>query len=118
MNSNNKLKIRYHDLDALRSFAMILGIAIHGVFSFNGMPIWPAQDINQNPQYGVVAEFIHGFRMQLFFLVSGFFTAMMLLKKGSFAVSMHRTKRILIPLLLSVILLVPVSYTHLRAHET
>ena len=96
MNSNNKLKVRYHDLDALRSFAMILGIAIHGVFSFNGMPIWPAQDINQNPQYGVVAEFIHGFRMQLFFLISGFFTAMMLLKKGSFAVSMHRTKRILI----------------------
>ena len=89
MNSNNKLKVRYHDLDALRSFAMILGIAIHGVFSFNGMPIWPAQDINQNPQYGVVAEFIHGFRMQLFFLVSGFFTAMMLLKKGSFQIHLN-----------------------------
>ena len=107
MNDNSKLKVRYHDLDALRSFAMILGIAIHGVFSFNGMPIWPAQDINQNPQYGVVAEFIHGFRMQLFFLVSGFFTAMMLLKRGSLSVSIHRTKRILIPLILSIILLVP-----------
>ena len=117
MNSNNKLKVRYHDLDALRSFAMILGIAIHGVFSFNGMPIWPAQDINQNPQYGVVAEFIHGFRMQLFFLVSGFFTAMMLLKKGSFAVSMHRTKRILIPLLLSVILLVPLMNNMTKLNE-
>ena len=96
---------------------MILGIAIHGVFSFNGMPIWPAQDINQNPQYGVVAEFIHGFRMQLFFLVSGFFTAMMLLKKGSFAVSMHRTKRILIPLLLSVILLVPLMNNMTKLNE-
>ena len=117
MNSNNKLKVRYHDLDALRSFAMILGIAIHGVFSFNGMPIWPAQDINQNPQYGVVAEFIHGFRMQLFFLVSGFFTAMMLLKKGSFAVSVHRTKRILIPLLLSVILLVPLMNNMTKLNE-
>lgn len=117
MNSNNKLKVRYHDLDALRSFAMILGIAIHGVFSFNGMPIWPAQDMNQNPQYGVVFEFIHGFRMQLFFLVSGFFTAMMLLKKGSFAVSMHRTKRILIPLLLSVILLVPLMNNMTKLNE-
>ena len=117
MNSNNKLKVRYHDLDALRSFAMILGIAIHGVFSFNGMQIWPAQDINQNPQYGVVAEFIHGFRMQLFFLVSGFFTAMMLLKKGSFAVSVHRTKRILIPLLLSVILLVPLMNNMTKLNE-
>ena len=117
MNSNNKLKVRYHDLDALRSFAMILGIAIHGVFSFNGMPIWPAQDINQNPQYGVVAEFIHGFRMQLFFLISGFFTAMMLLKKGSFAVSMHRTKRILIPLLLSTIFLVPLMNNMTKLNE-
>ena len=117
MNSNNKLKVRYHDLDALRSFAMILGIAIHGVLSFNGMPIWPAQDMNQNPQYGVVFEFIHGFRMQLFFLVSGFFTAMMLLKKGSFAVSMHRTKRILIPLLLSVILLVPLMNNMTKLNE-
>ena len=117
MNSNNKLKVRYHDLDALRSFAMILGIAIHGVFSFNGMPLWPAQDMNQNPQYGVVSEFIHGFRMQLFFLVSGFFTAMMLIKKGSFAVSIHRTKRILIPLLLSVILLVPLMNNMTKLNE-
>ena len=117
MNSNNKLKVRYHDLDALRSFAMILGIAIHGVFSFNGMPLWPAQDMNQNPQYGVVVEFIHGFRMQLFFLVSGFFTAMMLLKKGSFAVSKHRTKRILIPLLLSVIFLVPLMNNMTKLNE-
>ena len=45
--------------------------------------------------------------MQLFFLVSGFFTAMMLLKRGSLSVSIHRTKRILIPLILSIILLVP-----------
>ena len=27
-------KKRYHDLDALRAFAMLLGIALHGVISF------------------------------------------------------------------------------------
>ena len=105
--SENRLKVRHHDLDALRSFAMLLGIAIHGIMSFNGMDFWPGQDINQNPKYGVIFEFIHGFRMQLFFLVSGFFTAMMLIKRGSYSVSIHRVKRILIPLILSMLFLAP-----------
>ena len=105
--SENKLKVRHHDLDALRSFAMLLGIALHGIMSFNGMNFWPGQDMNQNPKYGVIFEFIHGFRMQLFFLVSGFFTSMMLLKRGSFSVSIQRFKRILVPLILSFIILAP-----------
>ena len=105
--SENKLKVRHHDLDALRSFAMLLGIALHGIMSFNGMNFWPGQDMNQNPKYGVIFEFIHGFRMQLFFLVSGFFTSMMLLKRGSFSVSIQRVKRILVPLILSIIILAP-----------
>jgi len=99
--------VRYHDLDALRAFAMLLGIVIHGVLSFVGTPIWSAQDINQNPQYGMVLEFIHGFRMPLFFLVSGFFTAMMWQKRGSLAILIHRTKRILVPLILGMIAFAP-----------
>ncbi len=99
--------VRYHDLDALRAFAMLLGIVIHGVLSFVGTPIWSAQDINQNPQYGIVLEFIHGFRMPLFFLVSGFFTAMMWQKRGSLAILIHRTKRILIPLIVGMIAFAP-----------
>ena len=99
--------IRHHDLDALRAFAMLLGIVIHGVLSFVGTPIWSAQDINQNPQYGLVLDFIHGFRMPLFFLVSGFFTAMMWQKRGSLSLFIHRTKRILIPLILGMIVFAP-----------
>ncbi|MDB4737203.1 acyltransferase family protein [Verrucomicrobiales bacterium] len=99
--------IRHHDLDALRAFAMLLGIVIHGVLSFIGTPIWSAQDINQNPQYGLVLDFIHGFRMPLFFLVSGFFTAMMWQKRGSLSLFIHRTKRILIPLILGMIVFAP-----------
>ena len=38
------LNKRYHDLDALRAFAMLLGIALHGFCSFFPLPIWPAQD--------------------------------------------------------------------------
>ena len=99
--------VRYHDLDALRAFAMLLGIVIHGVLSFVGIPIWSAQDINQNPQYGIVLDFIHGFRMPMFFLVSGFFTAMMWFKRGSLSLLFHRTKRILLPLIVGMLVFAP-----------
>ena len=34
---------RYHDLDALRAVAMLLGIVLHGILSFVGWLIWPVQ---------------------------------------------------------------------------
>jgi len=65
---------RYHDLDALRAFAMLLGIGLHGFMSFVPfpLPVWPAQDVNQHEGYLFAMHAIHGFRLQLFFLVSGF----------------------------------------------
>ena len=93
-------KKRYHDLDALRACAMLLGIVIHGLLSFVPIPLPGApQDINQNPEsYGYVFNFIHGFRMQLFFLVSGFFTVMLWRNHGLRKLLKHRAKRILLPL--------------------
>ena len=88
---------RYHDLDALRAFAMLLGILLHGLLSFVGWPIWPAQDINQSELYFIPLMFIHGFRMSLFFFVSGFFTMMMWQKRGSVGLLAHRAKRIVLP---------------------
>ncbi|SVC45666.1 uncharacterized protein METZ01_LOCUS298520, partial [marine metagenome] len=94
---------RYHDLDALRGFAMLLGIVIHGLMSFIPMPLpGVPQDINQNPEvYVYVFNFIHGFRMQLFFLISGFFTAMLWRKQGLRKLFKHRAKRILVPLIIA-----------------
>ncbi len=88
---------RYHDLDALRAFAMLLGILIHGLLSFVGWSVWPVQDVNQSELYGIPVMFIHGFRMSLFFFVSGFFTMMMWGKRGSTGLLVHRFKRIVLP---------------------
>ena len=103
-------KKRYHDLDALRAFAMLLGIGLHGFMSFVPLPlpVWPAQDVNQHNGYLFALNAIHGFRLQLFFLVSGFFTAMMFRQRGLRGLIKHRAKRILLPLLIFTIILSPI----------
>jgi len=98
---------RYHDLDALRAFAMLLGIVLHGLLSFVGWPIWPVQDINQSKLYFIPLMFIHGFRMSLFFFVSGFFTMMMWQKRGTGGLLVHRAKRIVLPFFVLGLLLFP-----------
>ena len=73
--------LRRHDLDALRAFAMLLGIALHASLSFSTIP-WVVHDSRQSELYSTFMLAVHGFRMPLFFLVSGFFTAMLCAGEG------------------------------------
>ncbi len=100
---------RRHDLDALRAIAMLLGIFLHGAIAYIPMPEagWAVHDIHQHEIYGVFLAVIHGFRMPLFFLVSGFFTAMLWRKRGLAALLMHRFKRIFLPLVIGTFTIVP-----------
>jgi fucose 4-O-acetylase-like acetyltransferase len=96
-------KKRYHDLDALRGFAMLLGIVIHGLMSFMPIPLPVPQDINQSPEiYEYVFNIIHGLRMPPFFLISGVFTAMLWRNRGLRNLLKHRAKRILLPMVVAV----------------
>ncbi|QEH32873.1 Glucans biosynthesis protein C [Aquisphaera giovannonii] len=98
---------RRHDLDALRAFAMLLGIALHASMSFiPGLP-WPVQDTQQAGWFMVLFLAIHGFRMPLFFLVSGFFTALLWQRRGPGGLIRNRTLRILVPCLLGLVTVVP-----------
>jgi len=103
---------RRHDLDALRAFAMLLGIALHAAMVYLPMApgAWPVQDANQHAIYGSFVSAVHGFRMPLFFLVSGFFTAMLWRKRGLAALLWHRFRRIFLPLLLGMITIVPAMW--------
>ena len=42
---------RLHDMDALRAFAMLLGIVLHCALSFSGEP-WVVQDLKTNAMFG------------------------------------------------------------------
>lgn len=99
---------RRTDLDALRGVAMILGIVLHALMSFIPTP-WPVQDTRQNGLFFIPYAAIHMFRMPLFFLISGFFTMFILQRHGLGGMIRQRVQRILFPLLLALITIVPVD---------
>ncbi|QDT11778.1 acyltransferase family protein [Planctomycetes bacterium K23_9] len=100
---------RRHDLDALRAIAMLLGIVLHAALSFAPFP-WPVQDSQQSEMYEVLFAFIHGFRMPLFFMLSGFFTAMLWRKRGLASLIKQRIRRILLPLVIGCVTIVPAMW--------
>ena len=64
-------------LDAVRSFALILGVIFHASLSF--MPIfigWAVMDISTSNMVSTFLLINHSFRMELFFLIAGFFSHM------------------------------------------
>ena len=99
---------RRHDLDALRAFAMFLGVLLHAALSFTGSP-WIIRDSRSAPWLGVLTTGVHGFRMELFFLVSGFFTAMLCRRRGVAGMLKNRALRILIPCLLGLATIQPLT---------
>ena len=93
---------RRHDLDALRAGAMLAGVAFHAAHSFApGMP-WLIHDTQQSPWWFLFLFLVHGCRMPLFFLVSGYFTALLFERKGLSDLLRHRLARIGGPLVAAI----------------
>ena len=114
---------RRHDLDALRAFAMLLGILLHGSMSFipGAGVLWGVQDSQSSWVYLDLLASIHGWRMPLFFVISGFFTTMLWKKRGLQALLRHRFKRIFLPLLCSMLTVIPtmgIVSEYLRPQES
>lgn len=99
---------RRGDLDALRGFAMLLGIALHASLAYFPCP-WPVQDARQSGWFALFFGAVHGFRMPLFFLLSGFFTMLTLERRGLRALVEQRVLRILLPLLLAALTILPID---------
>ena len=101
---------RRHDLDALRGFAMLLGIGLHASLAFFPAPWW-VQDRTSGYE-GLFDDFlwaVHGFRMPVFFLMSGFFTALLWRRRGLGALLNHRLRRVALPLLIGLLTIVPLT---------
>jgi len=99
---------RRNDLDALRGFAMALGIAVHASLTFYQAP-WPVHDTRPSGLLGLLFLAIHGFRMPLFFLLSGYFTMLVYRRRGLGSLLRQRFARIAIPLVLAMATIGPLD---------
>src|SRR5262245_57581836 len=100
---------RYHGLDALRGFAMFLGLVLHAAIPYmqNPVPFWPVRDHRGSVLFDVVLLAVHDFRMQVFFLLAGFFGALLYARYGFGGAAVHRLKRIVLPFVLAMMTIQP-----------
>lgn len=91
----------YYGLDSLRAILMLVGVFWHAVSIVSPFSVF-VYDSPHHTSFALYAIVYpeHLFRMEAFFLVSGFLSQMVLMRKGKDAFWRARVKRVLIPLVL------------------
>ncbi|TYO63192.1 acyltransferase family protein [Bradyrhizobium hipponense] len=91
---------RMHALDAVRGFALLLGIVLHATLSFvpASAQFWFVRDTHPSLLLGLLSFTIHVFRMTAFFLMAGFFARMSFHRRGTWGFVSDRLQRIVLPL--------------------
>jgi glucan biosynthesis protein C len=96
----NRWPNRWHDLDAVRAFALILGVAFHGAMSFMTPRIWIIDDPQHSAGLNIVFYVLHMFRMTTFFVLAGFFARLLMQKRGALGFARNRLMRVALPMII------------------
>ena len=101
---------RVHALDAVRGFALLAGVFLHGAMSF--LPGfaevgWPIVDRTPSRELGVTFYVIHMFRMTTFFFIAGWFGHLSLQRRGLRGFVRDRSVRILVPFIVGWTIVFP-----------
>ena len=105
---------RLHAMDGLRAAMMLLGLVLHAAISYGAVnygAAWPYQDLSTNPLLDAIVFYIHLFRMPVFYVMAGFFAAMLYERRGAAGFARHRAVRILVPFVVGWIVLYPLIST-------
>ncbi len=103
---------RYYGLDALRGGMMLLGVVLHSATLYIAAPpphLPIILDPNTSLVMDAIMDFIHAFRMPTFFVLAGFFTALLVEKRGVWGAYRNRLARIAAPLLAGMFTILPVT---------
>ncbi len=100
---------RYFHLDAVRAFALLLGVLFHAAESFGpDNQYWAIVDCSPSRLLEDIRFACHSFRLELFFIIAGFFARLLLLRRGFRGFVGNRAVRILVPFAVGWLVLYPV----------
>jgi fucose 4-O-acetylase-like acetyltransferase len=105
---------RLHAMDALRAVMMLLGLLLHSAVSYGEIPYgpnWPYKDQSTSPLADLLVVIIHVFRMPIFYVMAGFFAALLYYRRGAAGFLSNRAVRILVPFVVGWIVLIPLTIT-------
>lgn len=108
MNPSPRTDSRFHSLDALRAFALLLGVVWHAAVAFLPFEFgWPIQDASRSWALAVFCFVSHSFRLGLFFLIAGFFAHLLYHRRGPASFVRNRSLRVLIPFVIGSLVVAP-----------
>lgn len=103
---------RYHELDSLRGCMMMLGLVLHAAVAYMRTPVgdlWGYHDAHTHVAFDALVAFLHIFRVPVFFVLAGFFAALLYARRGAGAMIRNRVQRVLVPLVVGWAILFPVT---------
>ncbi len=89
--------MRFLYMDFARSILMLIGIVYHSAQVYSSSK-WRISCNDTNVVFDYIISFVHSFRMESFYLISGFFSAMLIRKYGHNKFLVNRIARFLIPI--------------------
>ncbi|MCZ4058731.1 glucans biosynthesis protein MdoC [Pantoea sp. LMR881] len=105
---------REYFLDSIRAYLMLLGVPFH-VSLIYSMQKWAVNSQEPSLWLTLFNDFIHAFRMQVFFVISGYFSYMLYLRYQPQRFLKVRLERVGIPLLTAVPLITLPQFFMLKA---
>jgi peptidoglycan/LPS O-acetylase OafA/YrhL len=99
---------RYHALDALRAAMMFLGIYLHAAAAYSPYGDWHVKPRQVTTALDYTITWIHVFRMPVFYVMAGFFAALLLARYGFARAAGNRFWRIAVPFVVGWIVLYPI----------
>ncbi len=86
-------------MDALRGTALVLGIALHAALPYLPGPGigWAVQDRSTHWLFGAGILTVQSFRLEVFFLMAGFFARLLWMRRGAKGFVLNRLVRVLVP---------------------
>lgn len=100
---------RFHAFDSLRGIMMLIGVYMHIACGYTNIPdTWWYAEKNTHWLFDFSILFFHVFRLPIFFVMAGFFAALLHERRGWRGLAGNRFKRLVLPLLLGMATIYPI----------